>query len=616
MLTSEGSNSYLNGSDELNKVVIDVDEADLSVLEENLKLTNELTNKLAINLREMSELNYKAVKSVNPLMLKINRLKIQQKNFQSTLKLVDDIKGYAQHIKTLDKSLNSCGDLNTMAKINSFCSIVTEYQSLRKKLEARRMNDFEGLVKGLNDSIRDSDVTLKFEFIGKLKTLGKNAQSNEFGDFSKEDQALIRHLALIQSHMHNIRGKSLIDTVIKERADFNLKILRSKEATIPNLVKDQNYLYDGDKSSNSFLNYSMFFTSLMTSESDFLSKFLTDFSELRQVLAQIFKSCLDEYTTQFNKFSTFVENHKLQYGTMMFEIRKGVLSVVSRLTKFGISPPTELSSLVDSTNEECRAIFGYFFKFIEQRYSELILGDQVSETLNNTFMSIVTRMVKLSSFGESLLEAIQGMPNGSWLPSNRPFGFQEVKTDTRDPNYLLSIYFGDIIELNYYHLENKYKPKMPEEDLGIMLMFNLDGLQNLIESSNSLRHILGQQGVQRYEKLKKKTMEKATSGWTNMTTKLMRASTKQGANLNASTKELKILVDEFNRDFDENFKKIQNKKLPPFFKKQLVQDINMMLAPAYRVFYTNLSADSSTKSILKHLKYDVNTLQNKITSIS
>ncbi|KAH3660447.1 hypothetical protein OGAPHI_007033 [Ogataea philodendri] len=595
------------------KVSIDVDEADMSVLEESLSLTQELTNALSAKLYAVSTSNASAIKSINPLMTKINRLKLQQKNFQDTFKLVESIKDYAQDISKLDKSIKTFGSLQSAPQITNYCQIIDKYQSIQSDLESRKLNDFEGLKKGLDNSIRDAEVTLKFEFINGLKLLSKRLKNND-NTYTQDENDIISRLKIIYGYMKRSRNKNLLDTLIKERADFNLSTLRSLNLDPPALVKDQTYYYDGDKHDKYFIKFAKTLQSLLYGEPHFLSKFFDDFNQVNQLLFEVLSSSLELFVKQFNSLSSFVEIHKSSYNSMYFEIDHGLSLVLGAFKRLSLLIPRQIEDLEAVSLSQCQSVFSEMFKYIDQRYSDMVVGESVNETLNNTFMSLISRTNKFSVFHEYQLKAIAKMSNGSWLPQSKPPGFQEIKGASSDPSYLLSVFYGDVIEYNLLQLERKYRSKMNDEDLGILLLFNLDGLQNLLDNSGQLKQVLGRNGLQRLDKLKKKSMEKATVEWTRMTTKLMQASTRQGDSFNLSPKELGKLIDEFNKTFEENFKKMQNKKLPPFFKKQLNQDINKMLVPAYRVFYTNFT-NGSSKSVAKHFKYDINGLQNKIASL-
>ncbi|KAG7882849.1 hypothetical protein KL905_003755 [Ogataea polymorpha] len=237
------------------EIAIDVDEADMSILDENLKSTDELTATLSAKLHRVSTSSALAIKSINPLMVKINRLKVQQRNFQNVFKLVENIRDYAEEISSLDKSMSTFSGLNSVSQITSFCNIVDKYQRIQHELESRNLNDFEGLRKGLDSSLRDADVTLKFEFINKLKTLSKRLKSNG-NKYGKEEDDIIVQLKLMYDFMKRSRAKNMLDTLIKERADYNLSTLRALNLDLPTLVKDQTYYYDGDKNQRYFVNYS------------------------------------------------------------------------------------------------------------------------------------------------------------------------------------------------------------------------------------------------------------------------------------------------------------------------------------------------------------------------
>ncbi|QPG75940.1 hypothetical protein FOA43_003326 [Brettanomyces nanus] len=596
---------------------IDEDEADLTVLEESLKSTDEYCKEIAQKLDIISSKNANAIRTVKPLMSRINKLKVQQNNIKATVKLVDDVKEYASEIKKLDKTLANNEEMKHIGQIENYCGALSKLASIRKRLVAKRLDGFTGLMKGLNGSIRDAEVTLKYDMIAKLKKLDESQVSKKSHD--DDEVRLIKQIEYIYEYMKTERLKDLTDTIVRERSSHDVRMLKSMAPLKPpSIVKDLYYLYSGASKtgSPSFIDYCKQASRVFQDEAHVLAKLLATQEEASTILNLVSNSLLAEITHQAEAFGAFVASNKFTHCTLLYEVTDGLHILLSSIYQYNVKIPSELSHLDKKLCSEASKIFVGFFEFVNMRYHELVVPEHPNETLNNTFMMLVTRLNKYSMFRDQQLFFISKMKNGSWLPAYRPPGFLEIKTSSSDAQYLLSTFYSDVIEFSFFNLAEQFQAKMSEEDLGVMLLFNLDGLQNLLDSRSLLKGILGQQGISRVDRLKKKAIDKATTGWSDMTTKLMEASTKQGDSFNMSNKDMGKFVDEFTKSFNENYKKLQEKNLPPFFKKELSQNIRKMLGPAYRVFYMSVSQDPSAKSVLKHFKLSISDFEHKLVTLA
>ncbi len=618
MLLSPTSSVFDNGaSRRSSKLTIDEDEADLTVLSENLDNMNEFCTSITSKLRQISTKNLEAVRGMKPLMLKINTLKLQQRNINATEAVVNKVKEYASNIKKLDVSLGSVTDLRNIEQISKFCNILSAYENIREELIKRRLDGFQGLMKGLNNSIHDCEATLKRQMKSALKRLSELESGLTFN--KDEEKSLIGQVEFIYEYMKNERSKSTLDIIVSSRSSHVLKIVKERTGiTLPNLVKDQNYLYGGCGKDLriSFVNYTGQAMQLLVSEYGIVSKLIASTREAQGAFNKIITPLLQHISDTGNSFLTFASKNKYAYATLLYEIVDGLSVVFSTIQKFPLAAPEDLMTTFEDCKSRARLIFQQLFEFIHQRYEEMVVAEHPNETLNNTFMMLVTRLNKFSLFKEQQLQVISQTRIGSWLPPYKPKGFQEVRTVSSDPLFLLSTFYSDAIEYSFYMLAEKFEPRMLEEDLGVMLLFNLDGFQNLLDSKSNMKNILGQQGITRVERLKKKAIDKATSGWSDMTTKLMMASTKQGDSFNMSNKDMGKFVDTFTKSFNDNYRKLQNKNLPPFFKKELAQNIRKMIGPAYRVFYLSVAQDSSAKSVLKHFKYNISDFEHQLVTLA
>lgn len=608
--------SPTSGQFDLPSLTVDEDEADLTVLEDSLRSTDQYCKDIARQLDFLAASNAKSIRNMGPLMGSINQLKVQQDNINSAMSLVEDVRGQTSGIKQLDETKAQNEGLRNLSQIEQYTKNLSRYNGVRSQLVSQNLDGFSGVMKGLDKSIRDSDVTLKYEMIAKLKKLGE-LQKASGGDNTMELE-LMKQIKYIYAYMKSERNMDLMENIVRERSTHLGSVLKQfYPLQLPALVKDQNYLYSGSKDGNtSFVRYAQGVCIAFDKETQTMAQLFTSPQETAAALRQVSVPLFNEVTKQSNSFVAFSANNKYAYGPILYEVSEGLHLLLNMMSQKHIEPPPQLLTDSKKAGVVASQIFQDFFEFINMRYKELSVPDHPNETLNNTFMMLVTRLNKLSMFRDQQLQFISGMPNGSWLPQFKPKGFQPNTIQSADPQYLLSNFYADSIEYSFYNLCEKFKPHMTEEDLGVMLLFNLDGLQNLVDSRSQLKSILGQQGATRIDHLKKKAIDYATTDWSEMTTKLMEASTKQGESFNMRNKDMGKFIDEFTKKFNDNCRKLQQKNLPPFFKKELAQNIRKMLGPAYRVFYMSVANDSSAKSVMKHFKYDVNSFEQKLLTLA
>ncbi|OUM55433.1 hypothetical protein BVG19_g4970 [[Candida] boidinii] len=610
----------------LDKVVIDVDEADLSVLDENLKATSELTSQISAALNQAANRNILGVKSVQPLLGRIRQLKVSQKNINSTLGVISNIKHYAKRANDLETHLNEQQDLDGVQAIDAYCNHLSNSDKLLEEIKSANISEYEGILKGLTESIKNSEINLKLGFERKLREQSRPFDPTELlkrqENFPVIGAASTAELIRIASFFES-RQKSLNDSVIRHRSKYISESLGRISVTPPPPRKDQNYIYE--RGTNNINLYTAALTNFIVSEYAVIQNLYPsahiDFK--RAILYEIFKPILGSFVNITSELRYYIEKHKFSEGPLLFEIRKNMYDVVSHIREYIIeNVPKEITDIFEAIDSQSQSVYSDFFKYIEARYSEIVFNEHHSSadiSLNNVFMAVVSRLIKFSNFRDLQLPVIERMDANSWLPPNRPSGFIEVRVESTDPEYILSGFYGDVLEINYYSLRQKYVHRLSEEDLGVMLLINLDGLDNLL-SNKQITSVLGQSGFQRVEKIKKKALEICTQNWQGLTTTLMRAATIDNARHSAmSVKEIIKLIDEFNRNFEEqcrNFNSNYN-RLAPHFKKNLVKDISNMIAPAYSVFHANLTNPENSKpQVTKHLKYNSSEFRRKVENLA
>lgn len=584
---------------------MDVDDVEIAILEENVRTTNEICGDISKQLTMLARLDKQTIVSINPLMNKIYELKIRQKNMHEIEERVSVVRTYASRIRELLDSLDP-NLLNSETDIQHYIGSLDGLDAINGQLEKEGLSGFEGLKESLGEGILDGELALKAELMNKLRNAGSGGEP--------EEQSL-QSIRLIYGYLTSGREMSLEDLVVRERINVIKRELTKIRPTKPVLNKDQNYIYDGSGGANGgFPGYSKLIKNILLRETHItkgMFQGLVASGTLNKIIGKILRPITDTYIYELNSIIEFIEGRRLSYNTMYYEISNGVNSLVSWMFENQFEPSDTLQQLSVRCAAEAQNTFRGFFEYIKNRYEEMVVGDG-AETLNNTFMLVATRMNKLTVFKEYQLDLLSKMQINEWLPAELPSGFMSEKNVSSDEHFLLSTFYSDIIEYSFYLLASKLKSRRSQEEIGIMLLFNLDGLQNLLEGKSGLKQIIGKRGMERYERLKKKAMDRAVSPWSALTAKVMMASTKQNGQLSMNSKELVKFLDEFNSTFDRLCVELKRKEMPAYFRSQMVSDVTKTLVPSYKIFCASVGG---LGSIQKHLKLSPAELSQRLSQL-
>jgi hypothetical protein len=580
---------------------VDMDDLEIALLEENIRTTNEISNDISSQLLNLSRLNKNAVYSIAPLMSKIQELKKRRDNLQLIENKVSDVKVYALRIRNLLNDLDS-DILNNNSGIDKYINALDQLDEINDELNNVGLSGFEGLKESLGEGVLDGELALKAELLKRVKIKNNN-----------DSELLLLHKIYV--YLSEVRQMSLEDAIIRERGVMIKRLLVNIHPDRPVVNKDQNYIYDGVlPNSRGFMQFSQELIGAALSESEFARAIFGSNFDGR-IITKFLRPITDSYIYELKSLMEFVDSRLNNYGTLYYELSKGSNEFIQWLIKHGSSPSDTLNQLSQQCLKCAQETFKNFFNYMKERYNEMIIPSS-HDTLNTTFMLLATRINKLTAFRQLQLEIINQLELHSWLPKVLPPGFQPDRAVSHDAQYLLGSFYSDVLEYALYALSEKYTlAGLSEEDVGVMLLFNLDGIQNLLEGQSTLRQIIGQKGLERWEKLKKKAMDKAVLPWSQLAAKVMVAATQQGGQLSMGSKEIGKFADEFNGTFDNLCGRLRAKSVPPFYRSQLVNDVVKTLVPTYKVFYQYATA-TGNGSGGKKLKYNPRELQDKLGMLS
>ncbi|GMM45324.1 GTP-Rho binding exocyst subunit [Pichia kluyveri] len=573
--------------------ITDSDILDQAVLAEQIQSVSSLSNELATSMASLARLNRKAIVNIEPLVKQVGIIRIRERNLLNMQKEVESIREVASKVSLALKKLKSS---------NNAIDIIESLKNV--ELLQRDVSWFEGMKEEVEDAISDSEADLRNLAINGICE-GDNG---------------VNEIPIIIKFFSN-RGIDITDELAKERSNIIRKEMMKNIPKLPIVNGDQNYLYNGGYE---FEKYSVFVRKLHDREISIIQK--SGIGE--RAYSRILRGIIESYIAELKKGMDFISVRKGAFISMFYELANGSSDVVLSMQRMGQNKIGSISTL-EEMNKKCinesKGSFAWMLEDIRSRYE--ISGGGINNGgianlgLDSTFMLNATRIKTFSTFKEQQIRFIEGLNQGSWLPSILPNGFIREKANAIDSAFLLGSFYADALEISFFSLGEKASKRIgsgvgnningsiEDENIGMMMLINWDSMYTLLNGSSTLKQVLGQRGLERCERLKKRAMDRAGSGWSQLTAKLMAASTKQGGQLSMSPKDTGKFLDDFFKSVEILCDRWNKADVPNFYKTQLASDIRKTLIPSYKVF---CNAISGQNKLSKHLTMTPEELGNKI----
>lgn len=583
---------------------MDASNVEIAILTENLRSMSTISEEVTTGMSKLSTTNKAAIRHIGPLMNTLRELKIKQGNLHAVESKVAEIKEYAKNIRQLDELLDADLLDAGITGVKQFIETLRKLRAIGSDMKQQGLGGYKALNRQLVEGMLSGDTLLKSDVLKRVSQLNGKDTKN------------IEEIRVEYEYLTRERDIDIDEQIMRERIGLLKRKMGSCAISTPKVNNDQNYIYDGGNS-ESFPVYIDKIKGMLSNELYIVHNLFRGF-----ISAELLGSYVNKYVSVvsfeiigiLNGIINFVEKRRTSYNTMYYELCDGANRFVGWLFEQHLVVDQTLQQLAAKCERDALNTFGEFFQYIRSKYEEMVVNVNSHETLNNTFMLISTRINNFSRLRDYQLQYISQITINEWLPVNLPNGFVAEKERSSDPLFLLGTFYSDAIEYSFYLLADKYRGKKADEEVGVILLFNLDGLQTLLEGKSLLKQILGQRGMDRYEKLKKKAMDRAVMQWSTLTARIMQASTLSGSNLSMSQKDLVKFIEEFNITFQELQTTFQRMDIPPYFRKQLVQDITKTLVPSYKIFHA-YAGQTGGRSVAKHLTLTPSQLADELSKM-
>lgn len=549
---------------------VDIDEADVAVLTQNLAKSRELFNSISISLNKISTKADTALRKIKPVLTQVNRLTALKTEIEQGLALVAEVQQYAATAASLEAVLNAP---IALAGLKKYLSTLIQSKKLLVDMKAN-VGKFKGVLVNFQNSIEKSEFGLITYFRRLLQqesvpqNLGpalRQQQQHQLEQHQQQpqlprlprlpqlqlrpqrvlelpriDPAKAKELAYLFDYFYNLNpdDKSLAQIYIETRLAYLVgSMLSIDDATTP--AKRQSRI-PYERGSNGISAYSAVLTELMEVESaqigDIKAKLLTKASQVADtntMLFEIYGPVLnDKYSDQIGKIMRHVEANLATDSLLALEsvvcVKNLELAIYRFINTTGIT--TRFKPLLANflqLKRLCQTIFIDLLRYIEHKVSTMDKLPSDNGVLEVT-VDLMSRVRKISDFRELCLEVVLSMKLGSWMmqtPKPKSITvFSSVlpaapgsTADEHDANYLLLSYFSDCIDSILINLEIVVKQgelRIAKKSVqGYFLITNLTLVEQIVNRLSELYRILGPTGLERLNKLKKRFLVLFLDDW-------------------------------------------------------------------------------------------------------
>lgn len=539
---------------------VDVDEADIAVLSENLQKSKSLFDSLSKSLHKISNKADTASKKISPVLYQVNQLNDKKIQLEQGISLLIDVQENAAEADGYELLLNAKIEEVGIKKYLS--SMIQAKQLLKKMKETNKK--FKGVQISLQNSIEKGEFSMITYFKRLVaqqsgaRDLSQYVAQYQLQQQQQQQQQLqfapthisvaeaipavkLKEMGFILDYYHNLHpdDTSLDKEYIKHRLQYLVESLTSiDKITMPPAKTNNNNKIPYEKGSNGVSPYSKILGSLMETEYNQIqelnskSSATQDRIDINHGLFEIFGRVVNEkYSNSITQITRYVEGNMttdsllaLETVTSVKDIEKMLYKLINTTGIHTVFKPflntyTTLKSL-------CQTIFNELLRFIEVRISALekLPNDNgVSEVT----VELMSRIRKISDFRELCLEVISSMKLGAWMmqtPKPKSISvFLSVlpnlgdTQDEHDANFLLSSYFSDCIDSILINLEIIAKQgdlRIAKKSVqGYFLITNLTLVEQIVNRSSELYKSLGSIGLERLQKLKKRFLVLFLDDW-------------------------------------------------------------------------------------------------------
>ncbi|CAG8569094.1 9788_t:CDS:10 [Funneliformis mosseae] len=550
---------------------LDEESADLDFLEENLKKTEALTEKMTSMLNVFDDRLVRLEASILPI----------HKSTQTLTKLEDNI----------DKTRNG------VLEIIGFFDLVEREEMTIKK------------------GINESELECYLNSIGKCKkameVLGGMRLKSSEKVIGQLKQILKAGMLQLEEHFRLCLTNRSITIEPLSYITKNLDIPGIPNGPLQNLATLSSYL----ATSGPELGYnSDFVKAYIEVRSNYLAKSLN-------LLAQGSISTAEKRSTLVYEKGT--SDKILPPGSVMSGFRGAIQMPLDNYIETGRTLNNRVKKnmqtdvflafdMMESLNKNSGS-FEEVFRNHRTKTTNLPNDGTVHELTSTTLQ----HLKRLTDYQETVETMLLTLGDGNWNVSEKEPNFSRDRTVRgMSANAILQHYFADVLESLTITLDFKAKSY---KKTALTCIFLLNNYHYVLKSIRTQFFSILEEIGYKYEKMVKRYNDGYLDTWKPCFANLMDSVVRGGTLKTALSNEkgnVKEKFKNFNTEFEEMYKVHKGYAIPDLeLRSQVIKDIKMVLMPMYIRFLEKHQQSEFSKNPTKYIKYDPQTLENLVNRL-
>lgn len=575
---------------------VDIDEADVAVLSQNLTRLRELFADVNKLLLQISSKTRAASRSIKPVLAEFNTLTAKKYSVEEGLNLLKGVSQYASRAADLQKTLSAPVEKTSVPKY-----VDSLRQSTQLVGEMRRdIRDFDTVVIGFANVVDKAEMALVAHLTkliqGEIGAVRQGDAAAILAYFAQKGQ-----LRMVNDTLQRAFSRHLADKL----ASAETKAAMRQKANVPY-----------EKGSLGLSAYVEDFVGHVEALLGVCRDLQVDDSVLQKTVSLYSAERLMPVVGGYTKF---FEQHGLASNDI------AALDVLENLRVLDVRLQATGASIQGAKSEylrllaQLRGLLKEWVRYVEQRVFSVERLNEIS--VPEVVVEVVSRIRRIAEF-ESLLLLLDGARPGLWLDTLPPPQFVSVFTsvvpgaETGLTALLVLLYLSDLMDALMVDLEIRIKEQEPQGRKlaqGYTLLKNLVMVETIVNRLEGLYERMGAAGMERLQRLKDRFLKLFLEDWNRASYIIVLDMTQITAThalhnnvlSNKEREQIKELFRSFNELFEEALRQyekfnIQEKAL----RQYLGNEIKKLIVHAYNKLYDRFGQGEWTKNRTKYVKWD------------
>lgn len=590
---------------------VDIDEADVAVLTQNLSRSKELFNDITKRLHTISTKTSSASTTIKPVLSEFNALTSKKRSVDEGLQLLKDVSLYAGRAAESQRLLTS--PIETVGTVKYLQCLLESYDLSREM--KKEIHQFDNVVVTFANVVDKAEINVVSHFTKLVLSIDLDG-----GAVAKQAD-IVAVLAFFSNKgnlrmAHEAMEKALARKLTVKMAPFEEACNFQKRAANMPYERGSNgvaqYVDELNKAASALYQVS---TELL----------VLDTPVARNAVAQY----LDNRVAKIlGLYCNFLElNGVTGQDLVILDVLDNLAILDDHLGKvvncnLGVSKVafSEYTRLLNIA----QGLLSEWVRYVESRV--LALEKCTDQSIPEVVVEVLSRIRRIAEY-DSVSLLMEDMKLGSWLDVKPPLQFISVYTSvipgaegdaTNRKAFLISSYILDLIDELMVNIEIRLKEQSGDNGLrkltqGFLLVKNIVMIETIVNRLEGLYKKLRVVGQERLQRLKNRFLKLFLDDWNYASYIIIRDMTQitttnaqhGGQNSNKEREQVKELFKNFNELFEEalkNYEKfnIQEKDL----RNYLSSEIKKLIINAYNKLYDKYGSGDFTKNKAKYVKYD------------